>query len=398
MITSSEITSNYIYKLLFIAICYLIGVSSIITYSFYLGHQMTEKYAPLVDAAMEIKLEATTAHLWFEEILSGDRDEDIKSVKENIENAKWYTGAMIHGGVNHEGVFLPVGNKNLEKQLLSVLQYLDEFNAITDKRYNLTNTGAGSEYDKKYDKLFIQLIQKADDIETALQNIIAKELKSYNFIYYFMLVSTILITIIVFILFYNYEKSKFETLSILKDSNDKLESTRKDLIETNELIKQLANTDKLTQLYNRLKIDTVLDRDIKRGIRYKTIFSIILLDIDSFKAINDTFGHDVGDYTLISIANLLKDNIRSIDLVGRFGGEEFLVICPETRAQDAYVLAEKLRVVIAENEFKTIGKKTCSFGVSEFMLSDTSKEDILKRADSALYEAKSKGKNKVVLF
>lgn len=397
MIAETKNTPSYLYKLLFFAIVFLVVVFSIITYSFFIGHQMTAKYAPLVDAAMEVKLEATTAHLWLEEILSGDHSEDITSVGRHIKQSKWYAKAMIDGGTNSEGVFLPIEDKKLEQKIILVINHLEEFEAITSKRYKNKNTAAGSDDDIAHDKLFKILIEEADSIETGLQRIIESELETYKFTYYFILIAAFIITFIAFILFYHYEKSKDETLRFLKKSNEELESTKKDLLKSNKIIHQLANTDKLTQLHNRLKIDAVFEYEINRAIRYRTIFSIILLDIDSFKEVNDTYGHDVGDYTLIEIACILKENIRDIDMVGRFGGEEFLIICPQTKVHDTGVLAEKLRDLIEKYIFKAIGKQTCSFGVSEFMFSDISKEEILKRADDALYEAKNSGKNKVVL-
>ncbi len=114
MITESKIIPFYLYKLLFFAIAFLVVIISIITYSFFLGHQMTAKYAPLADASMEIKLEVTTAHLWFEEILAGDRGETIKSVKQHLKQSKWYAKTMINGGTNSERVFLPIEDKNLK--------------------------------------------------------------------------------------------------------------------------------------------------------------------------------------------------------------------------------------------------------------------------------------------
>ena len=197
---------------------------------------------------------------------------------------------------------------------------------------------------------------------------------------------------------YKNEKNKHSSLIFLKEANDELEIVKQDLLNKNKVINQLANTDKLTQLYNRLKIDSIFISEIERAIRYNTTFSIILLDIDLFKEVNDAYGHEMGDYALIEIANLLKNNIRTIDKVGRFGGEEFLIICPETSAQETQVLSEKLRVSIEDHEFRKIGKRTCSFGVSEFRPTDISQSEILKRADTALYEAKNNGRNMVCVF
>lgn len=160
---------------------------------------------------------------------------------------------------------------------------------------------------------------------------------------------------------------------------------------------KLSITDSLTSIYNRIHLEESFKEELNRAKRYKTNFSVIMLDIDYFKEVNDTYGHDVGDDVLIDTVNILKQNIRATDILGRWGGEEFLIILPQTDILEAEQLAEKLRVAIYNHNFSKIGKKTCSFGVSEFKDDDdeTSK-NIVKRADNALYEAKNLGRNRVV--
>jgi len=160
-------------------------------------------------------------------------------------------------------------------------------------------------------------------------------------------------------------------------------------------IEELSITDKLTGLYNRLKIDELLLKQIEHFNRYETSFSIILLDIDNFKHVNDTYGHDVGDNVLKEIAFILKDNIRKIDEAGRWGGEEFLLICTNTSLLNAKIVAENIRKNIEDNDFKDIGKLTVSSGVSTFLKDDNS-TTLFKRVDSALYKAKNSGKNRTV--
>lgn len=159
-------------------------------------------------------------------------------------------------------------------------------------------------------------------------------------------------------------------------------------------IRQLSVTDKLTQLYNRLKTDETLERELERSARSEIPFSLILLDIDHFKSVNDNFGHQVGDSVLVELANILKNNVRSMDVSGRWGGEEFLIILPETDKEGAMLVAEKLRMSIDQNSFARAGKITASFGVSVYN-KDPSPETIVSRADSALYKAKEKGRNRV---
>lgn len=159
-------------------------------------------------------------------------------------------------------------------------------------------------------------------------------------------------------------------------------------------LKELSNTDKLTQIPNRLYLDTQYTHQITRAQRYDTVFSIIIIDIDFFKNVNDNYGHKVGDNTLIQLAQILKHNIRSLDVLGRWGGEEFLIICTETDINKAKILAEKIKIKIEKYNFPTIGHLTCSFSVTQYLKNDKN-ESTFKRADTALYKAKNSGKNKV---
>uniref|UniRef100_UPI004048D985 diguanylate cyclase n=1 Tax=Aliarcobacter sp. TaxID=2321116 RepID=UPI004048D985 len=159
-------------------------------------------------------------------------------------------------------------------------------------------------------------------------------------------------------------------------------------------IEELSVTDKLTGLSNRLKLDEIMITRVAQYKRHNMPFSIILIDIDDFKKVNDTFGHDVGDYVLKEIAKILKEYSRITDTVGRWGGEEFVVICENTNLEQAKILAENLRKIISSKNFEKVGTKTISLGIAEFQETD-SVNSIFKRADKSLYNAKTSGKNKI---
>ena len=162
-------------------------------------------------------------------------------------------------------------------------------------------------------------------------------------------------------------------------------------------IEELSITDKLTGLKNRFYLDKVYARELKQAQRYNTPFCAIILDIDNFKKINDTYGHLVGDTVLVHLAKLLTNNIRQSDMLGRWGGEEFLIFTPQTDYKAACDLAEKLRLLISKENFDIVGEITCSFGVGVYKKEDHSTE-MIKRADEALYKAKESGKNRVCCF
>jgi diguanylate cyclase (GGDEF)-like protein/PAS domain S-box-containing protein len=161
-------------------------------------------------------------------------------------------------------------------------------------------------------------------------------------------------------------------------------------------LEKISITDSLTKISNRLYLDRNYEYESKRAKRYKKNLSIILIDIDLFKNINDSYGHNIGDDVLIEIANILKQNIRNIDKLGRWGGEEFLIICPETSCKNAEVLAENLRKIIDCHVFQSVGNLTCSFGLTKYYTDDKNNEAFI-RADKALYLAKEKGRNKVIV-
>lgn len=159
-------------------------------------------------------------------------------------------------------------------------------------------------------------------------------------------------------------------------------------------VEELSITDRLTGLYNRLKLDELFAQYLSIAKRHQALFSIILLDIDKFKSVNDTYGHQVGDSLLQEIAKLLKTNVRFEDAVGRWGGEEFLILLPNSNSEDARLLAEKLRGVIEAENFAYVGSRTASFGVATYHQNDDEKS-MTARADEALYLAKESGRNRV---
>ncbi|MDX1294972.1 MAG: diguanylate cyclase, partial [Sulfurimonadaceae bacterium] len=174
-------------------------------------------------------------------------------------------------------------------------------------------------------------------------------------------------------------------------------STSKDITQTVEMeerLEQMAMTDKLTGINNRHRFEELYNQEIERVSRYESPVSMIMFDIDHFKKINDTYGHDVGDKVLKQIVRVVGNCIRKVDIFARWGGEEFLILCPETTVEDAMLLANKMRREIEDTEFETVGSVKASFGVSGFIHGEN-KENLFKRVDNALYMAKDKGRNRV---
>jgi len=162
-----------------------------------------------------------------------------------------------------------------------------------------------------------------------------------------------------------------------------------------KVIYNLAVHDALTGIYNRHGVNEVLNQKLEEFKRDKKDFSVIFFDIDFFKNVNDTYGHDMGDYVLENIVQIVDKEIRTSDIFARWGGEEFIIFLPNTENNQAVNLAEKLRKLIQEHAFSNITNVTCSFGVTQLLEKDT-KSSFLKRVDELLYKAKNSGRNIVI--
>ncbi|MDD2895679.1 MAG: GGDEF domain-containing protein [Aliarcobacter sp.] len=187
---------------------------------------------------------------------------------------------------------------------------------------------------------------------------------------------------------------EIKRVELLREINQKLES---EVEKRTEELEYIAITDGLTQLYNRSKMDKELQKLDVIFKRYGRIFSVIMIDIDFFKSVNDTYGHQVGDSVLKEFATILKQNIRNSDFIGRWGGEEFLIVCIETSEENAIKLASSLREKIETTLFTKVGHKTMSVGVAQ-MEEGIVLDDLINNADKALYFAKDNGRNRVVAF
>ena len=168
------------------------------------------------------------------------------------------------------------------------------------------------------------------------------------------------------------------------------------IAETLVNLKDLAERDSLTGLYNRRKMAEILDFELKKVKRYGCDLSVIFLDMDNFKVINDTFGHSAGDLVLRKVGSIVQENIRETDVACRYGGEEFLVILPETDAEGAYKVAEKIRKAVGRICVDSFGL-SLSAGVTQATKEDTL-NTLIERADRAMYMAKKAGKNRTCLL
>ena len=212
--------------------------------------------------------------------------------------------------------------------------------------------------------------------------------------------------VVAFIIHYSFE----ETISLLKNNNRRvtialsfvaivlslilllyllyLENRQKQIFD-------IATHDALTGIYNRHALNDVLEQQLKEAERYDKELSVIFFDIDFFKKVNDTYGHDVGDIILKNIASLVREQLRDSDMFARWGGEEFIIFLPKTSNKNATDIAQKLRVLIKEYAFDKVDTVTCSFGVTQLSSNDD-KTSFVKRVDTYLYKAKESGRDCVI--
>jgi diguanylate cyclase (GGDEF)-like protein len=199
----------------------------------------------------------------------------------------------------------------------------------------------------------------------------------------------------------DYITKPFKSKELLAKVNRELQLKKliTELKNSKDEMEILASTDHLTKLYNRRYFLSIAEHSFKISKRDLDNLSIFMLDIDKFKSVNDTYGHQIGDDVLIIVANILKNNIRESDIVCRFGGEEFIVLLPKTSIIDAQIVADYLREKISREIIKLengeILKVTGSFGVSSINDNDNKIDSIIARADEALYSAKENGRNRV---
>jgi len=215
---------------------------------------------------------------------------------------------------------------------------------------------------------------------------------SFTYMEVFKLVSTQAL-ISFFVIIYVQTNRKYQ--EVISQQSAMLQEANKDLEVLYREKEIEASTDHLTGLNNRAALMTQLEYLHARYKRQKEVFSFVIIDVDRFKEVNDSYGHQKGDEILILVSNLILDCIREVDTAARYGGEEFVIILPQTNAVSATHIAERIRVSMEENIKIENRSVTASFGVCEIE-EGLSIDDLIKKADQALYRAKESGRNKVI--
>ncbi|MBS9782556.1 MAG: diguanylate cyclase [Arcobacter sp.] len=282
--------------------------------------------------------------------------------------------------------------KLLDNEVFAIVGKLPRLSYLINKNNYLNLKISGTFKEKYQARLSINKNNKIlkDIINKVISTITNEDRRKINSKYYHVAYQTVmdyswvykfLLPLLFFLLILIYVNRKLkEEINIRKELEQKLQ--------------KMADFDFLTEIYNRKKIEDIFEIEIERAKRYKKDLSVIFFDIDDFKKINDILGHKIGDKVLKELTKLVKKHIRKTDYFGRWGGEEFIVILPETSKDKARNVAYSLRELIINNDFEINKKVTCSFGISQFEEKDTS-TILVTRADSAMYDVKKSGKDNV---
>lgn len=192
----------------------------------------------------------------------------------------------------------------------------------------------------------------------------------------------------------NVDSKNSELVTTNKTLEDRVVQRTQELKEATDQLEELARTDTLTDIHNRYSIMKILDAEVDRAKRYANPLTLLMYDVDHFKRVNDTHGHRAGDSILYNLTQVVKNSLRDIDIVGRYGGEEFLVIMPSTLLSDAIEVAQRVCETVSNHKFNQIEQLTISVGLVELGRDETM-DMLFTRADRLLYRSKDSGRNRV---
>lgn len=199
-----------------------------VAYSLVTGSRLAERHAPQMGAATKIGLEAAIGHLWLEEVINGDRNEDIAAVWEHLDQSVWYAEAMLEGGENAEGPVVPVRDLELRREIEEVLANLGDFRAVAEERWvAATVSGIGSDIDQRFDVMFDNLLNQADDVETALKGALGRDLRRFRVLQGLLIVFCLGSAVLVGIIIRRYERRQALTTATLRESEQNISDADK---------------------------------------------------------------------------------------------------------------------------------------------------------------------------
>ena len=351
-----------------------------------------QKYVPWVDASMEIKIEVALAHLWLEEVMSGDSNESIDVVRNHVENAKWYAIAILDGDQNEQGTFLPLLETDLRLQVNQILYMIQQFHKVIEERYSsAVDAGSGSDLDQSFDLLFLNIMSATAELEMSLKKQIHEEHQAQNSLLLMLMLAICTMTLITGYAIWRFTSNRSKYINKLAVAHQRIS-------EQNAQLKELAHTDQLTGLPNRKMLEAITNQALSRVQRKHCVLSLTFIDLDFFKPINDEFGHNVGDKVLTNFTKAITTQLRDGDVLARLAGDEFILLIQEGSedalkdALDNIIARIQLRleepIISAPSEIHI----RCSAGTAFAPRDAIEFEMLLHCADQAMYESKNRGR------
>jgi signal transduction histidine kinase len=369
----------------------IVGLSVIgmLGYGFYTGDRLIRIYAPLVDAAMEIKLEATLAHLWFEEIISGDRQEDVATVWARLDQADWYAKAMLEGGKNEEGTFFPLDNTEMRQAITEVRGKLARFQDISKQRLTASTTsGPGTQIDQHFDAVFKDFFNQADEVETRLQQVIAQDVGSFRHTQLILIAACLMLFLFILVAFSRFDRRRVKDFLSLRETHVNLE---KEMSERKKAESALQESERELKLLSKQLLSAEenerkrIARELHEGIG-QTLSGIKLSVENTLGTLRNYSGEfdlksleaiiPMAQKTIEDVRRIVKDLRPSIlDVMGvlptiSWVMEEFQKIHSDIRI--------KKDITVEENEI-AVSLKTVIFRILQETLSNIAKHS---RADN----------------
>ncbi|MGH1460604.1 MAG: GGDEF domain-containing protein [Neptuniibacter sp.] len=350
------------------------------------------RYLPWLAATAEIKLETTMAHLWFEEHLSGDPQVDIHKVIKHFDAAEQSAIAILDGAKTDNSTYLPLTDPELRQQTNQLLYQLASFKKDTTLRLESTElNSAGTHIDQLYDIKFWDLINKIDQLASALQQHIHQEKQTHDSSMLLLLFAIMLMTGVSIFSISHFTLTRTNYLRQLSHANKRISEQNAQLLKSSQ-------TDQLTGLPNRQMLVTLVKQILARVQRQQTCMSLTFIDLDFFKPINDQFGHSVGDKVLVSLTKTIKTHLRDGDILARLAGDEFILILQEKSIEELETSLEQILDRICTCLIQPI---TChpkeihirfSAGTAIAPSHSLDFDELLHFADLAMYQSKQQGR------
>ena len=363
---------------------------------FFSGNHLISQQAPRIDAILDIRLEIKSLYICLSKLAINTDKKNAHmplpdSCKSSLKESEWYFGALLRGAKSKEGQFYPVSDKVLRDEISALQRQLKSF-----RKSSLQGMRRGLPLQKTYKKLDSQyrmLLLRSGRIETGIQSGLHKELKYFRILGIALLIVSILGAVWLAIYLHKTEKNKQGILLSLKNS-------KKAILKKNLELENLAHFDQLTRLPNRNLFESMLKTAIAEYRRRESVFALLFIDLDYFKAVNDNYGHHIGDLLLKKVASRITACIREVDGAGRISGDEFTVILKDVQDREnalntAQQVAEKI-VLALRKPYRLeshVIEISASIGIALCPYDSSDEDEILKMADQAMYQAKLKGKN-----